>query len=142
MPISFAQIPADWKMPLYWVEIDPSKAGLPTLRQPALLVGIKTADGTAPADVAVPIGTQAQADQKFGQGSQLANMFKAFFRNNFAHEVWGLPVLEPGTGATAATGTITVTTAASIGPGTIHLYIAGEHLSIGVGSGDTPTTIA
>src|SRR5262252_782922 len=105
MPVSFANIPANWKLPLYWVEVDPSKAGLWTIRQPSLLVGIKTTDGVAAADVAMPIGTQAQADKQFGQGSHLAKMFKSFFANNFAQEVWGLPVAEP-TGGTAASGTI------------------------------------
>ena len=95
MPISFANIPADWRLPLYWVEVDPSKAGLWTIHQPALLVGIKTNDGIALPDVAIPIGSQAQADKQFGQGSHLANMFRAFFANNFANEVWGLPVAEP-----------------------------------------------
>jgi phage tail sheath gpL-like len=141
MPVSFANIPQNWRLPLYWVEVDPSKAGLPTLRQPALLVGIKTAAGIAPPDQAVPIGTQAQADQKFGQGSHLANMFKAFFRNNFAHEVWGLPVAEPLAGTTA-TGTITITTTPPIEAGTIHLYVAGEHVPVNIGASDTPTTIA
>ena len=39
MPISFSNIPADLKIPLYWVEVDPSKAGLPVLYQPSLIVG-------------------------------------------------------------------------------------------------------
>ena len=70
-------------------------AGLPTINLRALLVGIMTADGTAPPDIPVPIGTQAQADHAFGPGSELSRMFKAFFANNFANEVWGLPVAEP-----------------------------------------------
>ena len=139
MPISFANIPANWKIPLYWVEVDPSQAGLATVRQPALLVGIMTAAGVASPDVAIPIGTQAQADKQFGQGSHLAMMFRAFFANNFAHEVWGLPVEEP-TGA-FATGTITVTTTTGREAGTIHLYVAGIHVPIGVGASDDATTI-
>ncbi len=140
MPISFSQIPANIKVPLYWVEVDPSKAGLPVLRQPALLVGTKLAAGTAPADVPVPIGSQAQADEAFGLGSELARMFKAFFANNFANEVWGLPVAEPLAG-TAATGTIVVATAPTEA-GTIHLYIAGEHVPVNVGSTDTKEQVA
>ncbi|HVG51160.1 MAG TPA: phage tail sheath subtilisin-like domain-containing protein [Xanthobacteraceae bacterium] len=136
MPISFAQIPANWKLPLYWVEIDPSKAGLWTIRQPALLVGIMTDEGIAAPDVAIPIGSQAQADKQFGQGSHLANMFRAFFANNFAHEVWGLPVAEPAAG-TAATGTITVSVDASgHEAGTIHLYIAGHHVPVNIAAAD------
>ena len=45
MPISFANIPSGVKIPLYWVEIDPSMAGLPTINLRALLVGVKIADG-------------------------------------------------------------------------------------------------
>jgi phage tail sheath gpL-like len=141
MPISFANIPADWRLPLYWVEVDPSKAGLWTIKQPALLVGIMTTDGVAAPDVAIPIGTQAQADKQFGQGSQLSNMFRAFFANNFANEVWGLPVAEPAAG-TAATGTITVTLdAGGHEAGTIDLYIGGQHVPVNIGAADTANNI-
>ena len=43
MPISFSNIPANLKIPLYWVEVDPSKAGLPVLYQPSLIVGVMIA---------------------------------------------------------------------------------------------------
>ena len=141
MPISFSQIPADWRLPLYWVEVDPSKAGIWTINQPSLLVGIMTSDGVALPDVAIPIGTQAQADKQFGQGSHLANMFAAFFRNNFANEVWGLPVAEPVAG-TAATGTITVSAdAGGHEAGTIDLYIGGQHVPVNISATDTVNDI-
>ena len=98
MPISFSQIPANWKLlPVVLGRgFDPSKAGLWTIRQPALLVGIMTDTGIAMPDVAIPIGSQAQADKQLGaEGSHLSQMFAAFFDNNFANEVWGLPVAEP-----------------------------------------------
>jgi len=141
MPVSFANIPANWKLPLYWVEVDPSRAGIWTIRQPALLVGIKTTDGVALPDVPIPIGTQAQADKQFGQGSHLALMFAAFFANNFAHEVWGLPVAEP-VGGTKATGTITVTVApGGHEAGTIHLYIGGHHVPVNIAASDPLQTV-
>ena len=56
MPISFANIPANIKVPLYWVEVDPSMAGLPTINLRALLVGVMTADGEAEPDIPRPIG--------------------------------------------------------------------------------------
>jgi phage tail sheath gpL-like len=140
MPISFANIPANIKVPLYWVEIDPSMAGLPTINLRALLVGTKLTSGSAPADIAVPIASQAQADLAFGQGSELARMFRAFYSNNFANEVWGLPMAEAG-GATAATGTITITGAPTTS-GTVSLYIAGDVIPVNVATTDTPTTIA
>lgn len=138
MPISFASIPSTWRMPLYWVEIDSSKAGLPINRTPSLLVGIKRTTGvTGVANVPVPIASQAQADAAFGRGSQLAGMFRKYFANNWASEVWGLPVAE---GTTAATGTITVTGTATAA-GTLHLYIGGRHVPVAVASGNTVTQV-
>jgi phage tail sheath gpL-like len=138
MPISFANIPANIKVPLYWVEVDPSMAGLPTINLRALLVGIAVG-GTAADDIPVPIGSQAQADAQFGEGSELARMFQAFFANNFANEVWGLPVAAP-TGAAAASGDIVIT-AAPTAAGTIHLYVCGDYIPVNVLTTDTPTTI-
>jgi phage tail sheath gpL-like len=140
MPISFANIPANLRIPLYWVEVDPSMAGLPTLRQPSLLVGTMIDTGSASPDIAVAVGTQAQADEKFGMGSEISRMFKAFFANNFANEVWALPVAEP-TGGVAAHGTITVASAPSEA-GTIHLYIGGQHVATNVGATDTADEVA
>jgi len=228
MPISFAQIPANIKVPLYWVEVDPSMAGLPTLNLRALLVGtmltssqkvstavvaaggtgyvvgntinlangviltvatvttgaVATATvtnggsipsaatppagpqpqvstngtgtgatftltwvanpnvgaGTATPNIPVAIGTLAQAEDKFGRGSELARVFKIFFKNNFANEVWGGPVAE-APGATAAQGTITVTSPPTEA-GSIHLYIGGQHVAVNVGGTDTVNQVA
>ena len=140
MPISFANIPANIKVPLYWVEVDPSMAGLPTINLRALLVGVMTADGEAPPDIPLPISSQAQADKAFGMGSELSRMFKAFFANNWANEVWGLPLREP-TAAVTATGMVTITTAPTAA-GTIHLYIGGEHVMVNISPTDAVDEIA
>jgi phage tail sheath gpL-like len=140
MPISFANIPANIKVPLYWVEVDPSHAGLASINLKALMVGVMTSAGTATPNVPLPIGSQAQADVAFGLGSELSRMFQAYYSNNLANEVWGLPLSEP-VGGVAATGTITIT-AAPTTSGTINLYIAGSHIPVNVASTDTPTTIA
>ena len=228
MPISFSQIPQNIKVPLYWVEVDPSKAGLPTLNLRALIVGCMLAStqtvnaaavaaggsgyaigdtidlnngvqltvatvatgavatatvtkgGTIPAGATPPtnpqaqvstsaggsgatfnltwvdhivpgagtatpnhpvaIGTQAQANEKFGVGSEIALMFQAYFKNNFANEVWAGPVVQSA-GAAPATGTITVSAPPSEA-GTIHLYISGHHVGINIGATDTPSEIA
>jgi phage tail sheath gpL-like len=140
MPISFANIPANIKIPLYWVEVDPSMAGLPSINLKALLVGVKTVGGTAVPNVPIPIGRQSIADLSFGIGSELSRMFQAYFSNNWSNEVWALPLAEP-VGGVAASGTITITTPPTAA-GTIHLYIAGTHVPVNVTSTDTPTTIA
>ena len=140
MPIAFSNIPANWKMPLFWAEIDPSMAGYSTPRQPALLVGTMLPGGDAVPDVAVPIASQSQADARFGMGSELAKMFKAYFANNFANEVWGVGVAE-APAAVAASGTLTVATPAT-GAGTIHLYVGAEHVPVNIGLSDTEEEIA
>jgi phage tail sheath gpL-like len=143
MPISFSAIPSDIKIPLYWVELDPSMAGLPVLGLPALLVGTMisgTGGGDATHDVPIAVGSQAQADHHFGQGSELSRMFKAYFANNFANQVYGLPVAEP-TAGTAATGTITVTTAPT-DAGVISLYIGGQQVAVPIAPSDTVANIA
>lgn len=139
MPISFNRIPSNWKVPLYWVEVDPSKAGLPINQQNVLLVGVQiTATAKALVNVPVAIASQAQADYQFGQGSQLANMFKAYLANNFVGSVYGLPMVE---GSAAATGTVTVSTPPTVA-GTYHLYIHGVHVGVNVGATDTVTVVA
>jgi phage tail sheath gpL-like len=140
MPIAFSRIPANWKMPLFWSEIDPSMAGYSTPRQPALLVGTMLPGGDAMPDVAVPIASQAQADARFGMGSELAKMFKAHFANNFANEVWGVGVAEAPL-AVKASGTVTVATPAT-DAGTIHLYVGAEHVPVNIGLSDTEEEIA
>src|SRR5262245_40860498 len=140
MPISFSNIPENLRIPLYWVEVDPSMAGLPTIRQPSLLVGSVNALSTAPLNKAIAVGTQAQADHHFGKGSELARMFKSFFKNNFANEVWGLPVPEP-VDAIPAEGTIMVA-ASQTEAGTIHLYVGGQHVSTVIGTTDTKAQVA
>src|SRR6516225_6480364 len=107
MPISFANIPANIKVPLYWVEVDPSMAGLPSINLRALLVGTMTTAGNAVPDVPIPIGSQSQANARFGAGSEIARMFAAYYANNFANEVWGIGLSE-AVAAIAATGTITI----------------------------------
>jgi phage tail sheath gpL-like len=126
MPISFSNIPANLKVPLYWVEVDPSMAGLPVIDQPSLLVGTMNIYGTADPNTAYAIGTQSEVDIMFGLGSELSRMAISFFANNFANEVWAIGLPEP-TGGTEATGAITITQPPT-DAGSIALYIGGERV--------------
>ena len=169
MPISYTQIPANIRVPLFWAEVDGSMAGIPTVNLRGILCGTMLAGpsfsinaatwttgnatittsaahgvavggkvtisgvnpvgyngsytagtgttgstlvvpipsnpgtyvsggtvyvstgavGTAVPNVPIPIGSQAMAEEFFGPGSELAQMFRAFYANNFANEVWG-----------------------------------------------------
>ncbi|WP_166304299.1 phage tail sheath C-terminal domain-containing protein [Bradyrhizobium sp. 2S1] len=140
MPISFASIPANWKQPLYWVEVDPSKAGSLTLRQPALLFGYMLAGGTAQPNVPVPIGSVSEAQELAGLGSMLDAMAQSFFKNSASQEVWMVPIPEPATGVAAA-ATITVSNPPTQA-GTIYVYVAGRRVPVGISANDTPTVVA
>ncbi len=102
MPISFANVTSNIKVPLYWVELDPSMAGLHQTSIPvrALMVGVMIADGhAAHGTCRSRSASQAQADQ--ASRSRLrssSRMFQAFYANNFANEVWALPLAEPTAG--------------------------------------------
>jgi len=147
MPISFNNIPANWKQPLYWVEIDGSMAGYPMTHMRSLLVGTMTTkntdttlNGAGVPDVPIIIGRQMDADYLFGAGSELACAFRAYFANNWANEVWALPVAESAA-STQATGTITITTPPT-DAGTIDLYIGGYHVPVNVAATSTATEVA
>ena len=147
MPISFDNIPANWKQPLYWVEIDGSMAGFPISHMRSLIVGVMTSantdttlNGVGTADIPVLCSRQMDADHLFGQGSHLACMMRAFFANNWANETWALPVKE-SVGSTQATGTITVSTPPT-DAGTIDLFIAGYHVPVNVGATFTVNQVA
>src|SRR6266566_3484351 len=139
MPISFNRIPSNWKVPLYWVEVDPSKAGLPINQQNILLVGVQlTSTAKALPNVPVAIASQAQANYQFGQGSQLAHMFAAYLANNFVGSAYGLPMVE---GSAAAAGSITVATPPTVA-GQYDLYVHGTNVPVNVASTDTVTIVA
>lgn len=137
MPVQFSNIPATWRVPLFWAEVDPSMAGLPVYRQPCLLVGVQKG-GNAVANEPIMIASRLQSSTAFGAGSELDLMFQAYFRNSYSQEVWGLPMAE---GDTAAQATITVTHKPDAA-GTYHLYIAGMHVPVNVASTDTAVQAA
>jgi phage tail sheath gpL-like len=134
MPVSFNSIPANWRMPLYWVEVDPSMAGYPSSRLASLIIGTMLPSGTAVKDVPVPVPSVADARQLFGYGSMLDGMVDFFTKNNFAQELWVVPVAEPTAGV-AATGKITVT-AAAVSAGTLPVYVAGRRVQVFVAAGE------
>jgi phage tail sheath gpL-like len=144
MPVSFSSIPQNWKMPLYWVEVDPSMAGYPRSRLTSLIIGTKMASGSAVPNVPVPVPSQADARALFGFGSMLDGMVESFTRNNFAQELWVVPIAEVGAGV-AATGSLTVATPAQKA-GTLPIYISGRRVQVFVAAGEpvgvTATKIA
>jgi phage tail sheath gpL-like len=138
--VAFAQIPANWQLPLVSIEVDGSQAGTLTLIEPALLVGQKLSSGVADPDKAIAVASPAQAAFFFGQGSMLERMCAVFFKNTPAAILWCLPQSEPSSGQPSV-GSI-VYAASSVGAGTLPLYIAGRLISIAVAAASAASAIA
>ena len=135
--IAFSQIPTAWRVPLFWVEFDPSRAvaGQPNKR--TLFVGQALTDTAGGLEWAA---SPEQAAGRYGAGSPLAAMVAAYFLNDPGGEVWCLPIADAG-GASAAVGELTFTGPASAA-GVLSIYVAGKLVSVPVTSGETATAIA
>lgn len=140
MTIGFKQLPPTVRVPLFYAEIDNSRANSGVFSQRALIVGQKLAAGSAAANV--PAISQGVADAKsaFGQGSDLARMVDAYRQNDSFGELWCLP-LSDDAGGTAATGSVALTGPAT-GNGMLALYVGGVKVQQGVASGQTAAQIA
>jgi phage tail sheath gpL-like len=142
MPISYNYIPAGnaIKVPLFYAEMDNSQAGFFSNTLKTLLIGQKLVAGTQPANTPIIVGSTSQAIALFGRGSMLARMYEVYRLSDPTGEVWCMAVADAGAGV-AASGTITVTGPATAA-GTINLYIAGQRVTVAVGSADSANTIA
>lgn len=142
MTISFNNIPINLQVPGQYVEFDNSKAivGLPLMPSKILVLGQRLAAGTVLAGVPTQIFSSDQAVQAFGQGSMIANMFKALKAVNPLTETWAIAQDDNGAAA-AATGTVTIGGAA-VAASTYPLYVAGRLVQIPVTPAQTPAQIA
>lgn len=136
MAIAFEQIPEDIRVPLFYAEVDNTRAGGYGQHLRSLIFGYcGPAANAAQAGKLQPISTVDQARGLFGYGSMLARQVAAFRANNPFGELWVYPLAEPS-GGTAATGTVTFAgTAAEAGH--VHLYITGKYVPVPIPSGTT-----
>lgn len=139
MTVPFKQIPQNIRTPLFFAEIDNSRANTAVTNQRALLIGPMTA-GAATANIPLLSAGTGDANTQFGANSVLALMTAAYRRNDQFGEVWCLPLADAA-GAVAATGSIAFT-AAPTANGTISLYIADQLVSVPVTQGMTTAQIA
>lgn len=141
MAINFNEIPgAGNRLPLFMIEFDSTRAGTGDESLRALMIGQKTATGSAAAGEPVQVASAGNAATFFGAGSMLSAMVAAYRRQDPIGELWAVPLDDIATG-TAATKTVTVT-AASATAGAIALYIAGRRVQIAISAGQTATVIA
>lgn len=140
MTVPFNTIPNTIRCPLFYSEMDNSKAGTFSATYRALIVGQVLSDSEAVIDEPVYIANSEKAKNKFGQGSQLAQMVESYIDNNSSVEVWCLPIADPSAG-TAAEGTFTVSGIATEA-GVLNLYVYDTVVQVGIGEGDTDETVA
>lgn len=140
MAVSFSNIPANIRVPLFYAEVDSSQAGYFVQDQRALLIGQMLPAGTAAAGVPILVSGVDQARGLFGAGSLLARMVAAYRANDDFGALWCLPLADDGA-AVAATGSVTLTGTATAA-GTLSLYVAGQLVRQGVASGAAAATVA
>lgn len=140
--VSFNSIPSNLRVPFVAVEFDATQAsqGPAILVYRGLIIGQKTASGTATANTLHKVTSVEQVITLAGRGSMLHRQALAWFASNTFTEVWIGVLADDGAGVAAA-GTITVTGPATA-DGTIALYIGGVRVPVAVSSGDTAATIA
>lgn len=138
--MQFQHIPDNLRVPLFYAEVDNSRANSATPNLRALLIGGKIAAGVAPADVPVIVSGADDARTKFGVGSILALMAAAYRRNDAFGELWALPVSDAGGGAAAA-GVLSFTGPATAA-GVLSLYIGRQRIAVNIASGMTAAQAA
>lgn len=138
--ISFDTLPITLRLPGTYVEFAPGARGPLDIDQKLLLIGQKTAAGTATAEEPVLLTHPDQAVELFGAGSVLARMYAKAHANNSYTETWALP-LDDDDAAVAASGTLAFGGAVTAA-GTLALYIGGARARLAVAAGDTPAEVA
>lgn len=142
MTISFNQIPAGIRVPLFYAEFDNSRAvqGSPTQPHKVLMIGSRIAAGTVAAEVPTLVTSPEQAVEYFGAGSLLADMARKFLEGNRTQALTCV-ALDDLLAGVQATGKI-----AFGGPptkaGVASFMIGGRNIQIGVSTTDTAATLA
>jgi phage tail sheath gpL-like len=138
--IPFKNLPQSVRVPLFYAEVDNSRANSAVEVQRGLIIGQITAAGTAVPNV--PVISQGTGDAQLagGPNSMLAAMTAMYRLNDDFGEIWYLPISDDGAAA-AATGTVVITHVATSN-GTLSLYIGGVRYSLPVLSSQTTAQIA
>lgn len=138
MSVSFNEVSPSLLVPGFWTEFDNSAAGGETaMPWKVLIVGQQTNNA---ASEVTQIFSDDAADAKFGKGSQIALMIRAFRKNNSMMPLFALPIADKSNGI-AATKTLTITGTAQES-GSIRLYIGGQSVSVSVVENDAVAAIA
>lgn len=141
MAISFEQIPASNRVPGPYVEIDGSKALGAQAPDPqrVLLVGFRSASGTALEGETKLIASETSGDALFGSTSQLAAIARAYKRVNRSAIVYAM-ALNEASGGVAATGTFTFA-GTSTATGQVVARIGDQRAAVTIPSGTAAAAV-
>ena len=140
MPVSFNTIPSTIRCPLFYSEMDNSKAGTQSAVYKTLIIGQVLNGSSVSENEPIYTPSHAYAKNKFGAGSQLSQMVEYYLKNNSSVALYCLPILDPSN-STAASGTIVITGPATKS-GILSLYIYNTIVQVGVANEDTASDIA
>lgn len=146
--IPLTGLAANDPIPGVYVEIDfaQGQASGPATSYAALLIGNKLSTGDATPDTVIygfdsslPLVTEQDAIDRFGQGSELHRMFKRFVKKNQTTPLYAIAVTESAGNKAAKAITLTNNAAAA---GNVRTFVGDEFVDTAVASGDSVTTIA
>ena len=140
MTIPFKNIPNAIRVPLFYAEVDASRANTAVAQQRTLLIGQITAAGQAVPNVPIISAGLTDASTQGGPSSMLSLMMAAYRANDPFGEVWYLPLADNGAGV-AASGTVAFTAAATVN-GTLYFYVAGVRYALPVLSSQSTSQLA
>ncbi len=140
--ISFVEVPVGGRVPLTYIEFDPTRAAQDSGAQPhrLLIIGNRLSTGQVPE---LTLRTATNADEVaafFGRGSVIHHMARLAFLNNKRTPTYFV-ALDDAPGSVASTSTFAVAGTPSQA-GTVHLYVANRRYRVAVSAGQTATAIA
>lgn len=140
MTIPFNNVPSKLRTPLFFAEMDNSMANTATATQITLIIGQQLDTSLQTPGVPFLASSASTVGGLCGYGSMVHAMMTAYLKNDTAGLIYILPLAD-GTGTTAASGKIDITSAATAS-GTLSVYIAGERVQVAVLSTDAIADVA
>jgi phage tail sheath gpL-like len=138
--IAFDNIAATIRKPGIYQEENNRRAlsGVAGRPSRALIVGLQTSTATQSEATLLAVPDADTAETYFGRGSMVAQMVRAFKRQNPHTELYAC-ALDPASGTNATVDTVFSGTATAAG--TVALSVAGRRIEIPVAVGDTATNV-
>lgn len=139
MSVSFNNIPADIRVPLFYAEVDASQAGGGTSTLRRLIIGQMGDDATGAAGTLFLATRVSDVAAIAGEGSMLDAMYRIHRQGDPVGQVWCLPIKVAE--GVAASGTLTISGTATEA-GLLSAYVAGRRVRVTVASGMTAAEVA